>query len=279
MTHTESSCWQCPLCETPLTLNQSQWQCANRHCFDRAKEGYVNLLPAQHKNSKNPGDSKAMVAARQQFLNQGHYAPLVDAILALLRYHCVTTDTLRLFDVGCGEGYYSRTLSALFSAQQQAVSIYGIDIAKAAVQKAAKQTVNGHFAVASTFHIPTQADVFDAAIQIFAPASPTEVHRILKPGGIWLCVDPNEYHLQELKQLVYDKPSLHNTDTAVPAGFSMLSTEELTFRIRLDTPEVREQLLMMTPFYWTTSPTKVARLKAELTQVTASFQLKLLVKD
>ena len=30
----------------------------NGHCFDIAKEGYVNLLPANKKHSDNPGDSK-----------------------------------------------------------------------------------------------------------------------------------------------------------------------------------------------------------------------------
>ena len=39
----------CPLCHSPLTFNARSWSCENRHQFDQAKEGYVNLLPVQHK--------------------------------------------------------------------------------------------------------------------------------------------------------------------------------------------------------------------------------------
>ena len=50
--------------------------CSNRHSFDRARQGYYNLLPVQHKNSRDPGDNQAMVEARRRFLDGGHYAPL-----------------------------------------------------------------------------------------------------------------------------------------------------------------------------------------------------------
>ena len=42
----------------------------NKHQFDKAKEGYVNLLPVQHKKSKNPGDDAQMVQALH--LSQQH---------------------------------------------------------------------------------------------------------------------------------------------------------------------------------------------------------------
>lgn len=41
-----------------------------------AKEGYVNLLPVQHKRSRDPGDSAEMMQARRAFLDAGHYQPL-----------------------------------------------------------------------------------------------------------------------------------------------------------------------------------------------------------
>ena len=33
------------------------WSCAQGHTFDMARSGYVNLLPANRKHAKNPGDN------------------------------------------------------------------------------------------------------------------------------------------------------------------------------------------------------------------------------
>ncbi len=57
----------CPLCHSSLNLTERSWCCENRHQFDQAKEGYVNLLPVQHKGSREPGDSAEMMQARRDF--------------------------------------------------------------------------------------------------------------------------------------------------------------------------------------------------------------------
>ncbi|MGJ8687515.1 MAG: putative RNA methyltransferase, partial [Spongiibacteraceae bacterium] len=64
----------CPLDNTVLSRHAQQWRCPQGHCFDVAKQGHVNLLPVQNKKSREPGDSKAMIAARRDFLNSGAYA-------------------------------------------------------------------------------------------------------------------------------------------------------------------------------------------------------------
>lgn len=57
------------------------------HSFDMAKSGYVNLLPANRKHAKNPGDNAVMMRARKRFLDAGHYAPLLQALeQAAVRY-------------------------------------------------------------------------------------------------------------------------------------------------------------------------------------------------
>ena len=70
------SLFRCPLCSSPLEREESRWLCPNGHSFDRAAAGYVHLLPANQKHSKDPGDDKSMVAARSAFLEKGYYAPL-----------------------------------------------------------------------------------------------------------------------------------------------------------------------------------------------------------
>ncbi|MCF3895538.1 23S rRNA (guanine(745)-N(1))-methyltransferase, partial [Salmonella enterica subsp. enterica serovar Weltevreden] len=42
----------CPLCHHPLTQINNSVICTQRHQFDVAKEGYINLLPVQHKSSR-----------------------------------------------------------------------------------------------------------------------------------------------------------------------------------------------------------------------------------
>lgn len=75
----------CPLCHQPLTQINNSVICPQRHQFDVAKEGYINLLPVQHKRSRDPGDSAEMMQARRAFLDAGHYQPLRDAVINLLR--------------------------------------------------------------------------------------------------------------------------------------------------------------------------------------------------
>jgi len=57
--------FSCPLCHQPLSREKNSYICPQRHQFDMAKEGYVNLLPVQHKRSRDPGDSAEMML--------GHY--------------------------------------------------------------------------------------------------------------------------------------------------------------------------------------------------------------
>ena len=51
------SLMRCPLCREALTREPRRWFCATGHSFDVAREGYVNLLPVQHKKSRDPGDT------------------------------------------------------------------------------------------------------------------------------------------------------------------------------------------------------------------------------
>ncbi len=99
----------CPLCGQTLATGASPWRCPNGHCFDVARQGYVNLLPVQQKRARHPGDTPAQVAARKRFLDAGFYAPIRDTALALLQPHLPPRPSL--LDAGCGEGYYSAALA------------------------------------------------------------------------------------------------------------------------------------------------------------------------
>ena len=59
----------CPICGQLMTQEEKRVVCQQNHSFDRARQGYINLLPVQQKHSLNPGDTKEMLAARRQFLD------------------------------------------------------------------------------------------------------------------------------------------------------------------------------------------------------------------
>ncbi|MEV4567342.1 putative RNA methyltransferase [Nonomuraea sp. NPDC049419] len=80
----------CPVCRADLRLDGAALRCAAGHSFDVARQGYVSLLVG----SRPPGtaDSAAMVAARAEFLDKGHYAPLADALAGAVRSRIVPAE-------------------------------------------------------------------------------------------------------------------------------------------------------------------------------------------
>lgn len=271
--------WICPTCQQVLTHCSGQWRCESGHSFDVAKQGYVNLLLAQHKSSKDPGDNKAMVNARRYFLSQGHYQPLAEKIAALLLDELLleqlNAKPVNVFDAGCGEGYYLNTLQQAFAKDGRQVNAQGIDISKFALQKAAKSYAQVSFAVASSFKLPLPAISQNAVIQVFAPADAGQIRRVLAIGGLWLKIDPAQQHLAQLKAMLYQQAQAHSVHQEIPEGFELVSQQSMDFPLILSSAETRLALLQMTPFYWSATAESIARIGAELLQENAHFDLKL----
>ena len=133
----------CPLCAAPLTLGDHAYTCPGGHSFDLAAAGYVHLLPANRKHSQNPGDDKAMVAARSDFLDRGYYAPLRDALCKLALRSTGDRPAPALLDSGCGEGYYTTALFQALAREGRAPSAAGVDISKFALRRAARRLKEG----------------------------------------------------------------------------------------------------------------------------------------
>ncbi|WP_372628052.1 23S rRNA (guanine(745)-N(1))-methyltransferase [Arsukibacterium sp.] len=249
----------CPLCYQTLQLSGRQFQCASRHSFDLAKEGYVNLLPVQHKNSKDPGDNKQMIGARREFLQSGAYQPLSDAINAQVA-NAVATSTSSILDLGCGEGYYSGRLQ---QALTPGAELYGIDISKAAVKYAARQYADIRFAVASAYQLPFADNSFDWVIRVYAPSDSTELQRVIKPQGRLLSVNPGPNHLIEMKQAVYSEVKLHSDDIKEQPGFTHIQRQRLSYPLTITDATQLDNLLQMVPLAWKfTSENRQAFVKA-----------------
>ncbi|BBT71242.1 MULTISPECIES: 23S rRNA (guanine(745)-N(1))-methyltransferase [Enterobacteriaceae] len=235
--------YSCPLCHAPLTRSGNSYLCPQHHQFDRAKEGYVNLLPVQHKRSRDPGDSAEMMQARRAFLDAGHYQPLRDAVCDKLRMIAPR----QVLDIGCGEGYYTHAFAA------EAQETWGLDVSKTAVRYGAKRYPQVNFCVASSQRLPFADGCMDAVIRIYAPCNPLELKRVVKPGGWVITVTPGPRHLVELKGLIYSEVQLHAPHSEVIEGFTLHSHEALAYPMALTGSEA-VTLLQMTPFAWRAKP-------------------------
>lgn len=238
--------YKCPLCGLGFHLQQRSYRCDNRHCFDIAKEGYVNLLPVQQKGSREPGDSEAMLKSRRQFLQAGYYQELADALVAQCQQRLATN--ARVLDIGCGEGYYLAQLRAAMAEQ----ALIGLDIAKAGVKLAAKRKLDAQLCVGSAFKLPYLDASIDLCYSIFAPIQLDEIKRVLKPQGLALFVGPGPEHLKELAQVIYDKTQDHDQSLSKVEqneGFEILEHLQLKGELNVSQADILP-LLMMTPYYW-----------------------------
>jgi len=269
----------CPICQTPLLqhLPTQSYQCSNNHHFDIAKEGYVNLLPAQHKKSKEPGDSKEMMRARRNFLEAGFYQPVAQAITNIIDQHLADTLKPRILDMGCGEGYYSRQIEIL--TQHDKLDLHGLDIAKNAILAAAKKQPTAHFIVASSERMPYSDGFFNLLLRVYAPSNNSEIKRLLKTNGYLLTVTPGPRHLWQLKEFIYQDTKEHDTQAPLPEGFENIASQKVSYTITPD-QEQRLALLQMTPFAWqATEQATHAIQQAKNLEIEADFILTLAVKN
>lgn len=264
----------CPLDGLPMQSNGTSWGCESGHSFDIASQGYTHLLPVQHKRSRDPGDSKEMIAARRRFLNAGGYQPIAAAVSRTVLAGLPADSARSCLDAGCGEGYYLRELAAAVPAGHT-VQLLGLDISKWAVLSAAKLDRRPTWVVGTNARLPVLSGSVDCVLCLFGFPVYAEFARVLKPGGRLLQVDVGPDHLRELREIIY--PSLKPERTAgmhAPEGFSRLPTETLRFSIELTSAEHIADLLAMTPHLYRASAKGRAR-AAALTSLSLSVEVRL----
>ena len=262
-----ATAFACPICRENLTLVETSLKCCNRHSFDLAKFGYVNLAP-QIKQSANY--DKENFQNRQQILEAGFYQAILDAVSDLLANSETSTTIL---DIGCGEGFYSRKLQESHPDK----TFYAFDISKDSVQIAAKSEPNWAVTwfVGDLARLPIKDASMDILLDIFSPANYGEFRRVLSKDGILIKVIPTENHLKEIRQRVQDQ--LTNKDYSnqdikehFQEHFSIQSiqTASLTKSI---TAEQRQALLSMTPLLFHVDQSKIDW--SQLTEITIEAEI------
>ncbi len=236
----------CPKCRKPLVKKDNVYLCEMGHSYDISKEGYVNLLLPNKKNSLLPGDNKEMVQAREQFLNKDYYKPLQEAILKYLNSNY--SKDITMLDAGCGTGYYSTNIKQKFS---RCIDLIGVDISKFAVQRAAKKSKDSAFLVGSTFDLPIDSKSIDVILNIFSPKAIEEFKRVLKDDGILIQVMPGKSHLIQLKEILY-KDSTYENDVEYEYGdLKLKDSMSLTYEIKVNKEDLMH-LFTMTPYLYKT---------------------------
>lgn len=249
----------CPVCGCVLQRDARTLRCRRGHSYDLAKQNYVNLLMRNQSSDKRHGDDKLMVAARQAFLDAGYYAPLCDALCTLAVKH--SGDRADLLDVGCGEGYYTSSVRAALEAAGKPCSAVGIDISKTALIAAARRDSALSLAVASVSTLPVGDGSCDVLLNVFAPHSDAEFHRVLRPGGVLLKAVPLERHLFGLKAAVYDRPIENPAPDYAPEGFRLAERVDVCATIEVAPCAQIQNLFMMTPYYYKTGARDQAKLQ------------------
>lgn len=289
----------CPVCQNPLFAPRgigNVYRCAQHHSFDVAKEGYLNLHLVQHKNSHTAGDTKASLQARQRFLARGFYAPLKTLALEWLAQGLQAgaaqvdgaknaTDNQVLLDIGCGEGYYTTDFAALMQ-NNAPILVYGLDIAKPAIQIASRASktnfrqaqpsqsqllppadlftkLNPRYVVASAARLPFLPQSVHAVSSFFAPILWRPIAQTLMSKGGVLVVRAADAHLHSIRTALFGTVQSHAPVQALgdwQTDFKLLKHDTLTVPLTLDNAALTD-LVTMTPYAY---KAKLARKNALL---------------
>lgn len=224
-----------------------------RHCFDFSASGYVNLAPPSQSLS---GDSREAVRSRTRFLDEGYYAPIREAVCEMLDQYCPKG---LVVDAGCGEGYYTAAMA------KHAASVVGFDLSKfgidAAAKRARRETLeNALFAVSGIYAMPLRDGCADAVVSLFAPCAEGEFSRVLRSGGVVIAVGAGEDHLLGLKKAIYQDVYKNTPREDMPRAMSLREERRVSFSITLDDNQAIKDLFSMTPYYYRTNETDLAKL-------------------
>lgn len=240
---------KCPVCGNFLEYDEKKLVCLNNHSFDKARQGYYNLLLANKSSDKVMGDSYEMLKARQNVFLKGYYSKVSDELNVIVsKYIGVNNNIL---DIGSGVGYYLDRLEKKFGNMH---NYFGVDISKDGVKESSKNNKRIQYLVGTNNKLPFLNDSIDIMISVFSPVYLEECKRVLKTDGHLIVVHPNQDHLIEMKKVIYEDIILkeEKRNELDPLLFTIVDFKNVKYSIKLDGDNIKN-LLMMTPHFWTST--------------------------
>lgn len=247
----------CPVCAEPLgRIDGGQVGCPSGHRFDEAKQGHLTLLPA--KRRALTADTPEMVEARLRFLGRGHYAPVEQALAAIVADAAAPGIVL---DVGSGPGtYLAHALRAADGrpvvAPDASVPVgsrpgprlgVALDLSAIAIRRAARAHERAGAVVGDvTERLPVVDGAAAVLLDVFAPRNQTEYARVLHPDGVLAVVTPRTGHLAELAEatISVDPEKERRLHDSLTPSFVLRSSEDLTWTMELSAEDVHDVVHM-----------------------------------
>lgn len=231
---------RCPICGGSLRRADRRLLCPLGHTFDIARQGYATLISGRRRHR---GDDARMVAARERFLEAGHYRPLSSALAELVATHAPADDGI-VVDLAGGTGYH---LSAVLDACPHRYGLC-VEASTSALRRAARAHPRAAAIGADVWApLPVRTGTASVVLSVFAPRGVAEIERILAPGGVVVVANPLPTHLEELGRLVGGigiDPRKPERMAASFRRFERLTLRHVTRRIVLGHEEVHAVMAM-----------------------------------
>lgn len=267
----------CPLCASPMhVVQESSLVCSNQHCFDLARQGYVNLLTHPVKAAY----AREMFASRKLISKSGFFDPLLSKLSeAILSRQTHTREPIRILDAGCGEGSHLAHIQHMIGDRTSSDVIgVGIDVSKDAIALATSETSRSLWCVADLANCPFADKQYTAILNILSPANYAQFQRLLSEDGIVLKVVPEQDYLRELRESLYvldERQTYTNEETTAlfRRQFALLETIRVQYTAQIE-PGNLPHLLQMTPLSWgATEEQRERLLQTGLSAVSVDFSI------
>jgi 23S rRNA (guanine745-N1)-methyltransferase len=205
-----------------------------------------------------------MIVSRKNFLEKGYYKKISETLnkIILEDIEKNNKEDINILDVGCGEGYYTNLLKEELDKHHIENHIIGVDISKEGIIHAARSYKGIEWVVASGSNLPIESNSLDYVICMFSYIDPQEYKRVLKKGGKLITVSTGEYHLVEIKEVVYEnvKMDYYRPTEDIKDGYNHKKLVNIKYETNIENNDDIKSLFDMTPYRWRSPKAGVEKL-------------------
>lgn len=263
--------FECPICNSELSLNENMLNCINNHTFDIKSNGSLFLVStSNYKESKHY--NKSFFLARRKFINNEYYKRVYKFIINYINQNY--ENELLILDLGCGEFTHTNKICENLDGD---IKVLGVDYSKSAIDLATDYLDgNNVFVVGDITNLPLKNESVDIIINFLSPFNEKEVNRILKKDGTFIKIIPTKMYLRELRE-IYNM-SEYNNETEVLVNikekFKVELEKEIVDSFKIKNKEDLKYLLTMTPLTWN----EINQKNKEIKEITIALKVLILKK-